>query len=489
MQPSEVTYLGAFRLPEVHTGLPAIWDWGGQAMTYYPEGDPGGGGDGFPGSLYATGLDTANYVSEFSIPTPSTSRNLSALPVAITLQELADVREGLFAGFDEMPLASMQYLPAQGGQSSEQLYLAWGQHLHSASAGPTHAWCDLDLEHPNTQGAWWIGDADAAAAGFIYSVDAYLLAIPDAWADAHAGGMKLATGRFRDGGWSGTGPSLIACGPWLDGTPPPPGAELSYRTLLLYSHTRGGAPPVSQRLDGYSDSDVWNGGAWITAGTKSAVVFAGTKGSGYTWYGFYTPASVAAPPLFGEGAPCPHTAGEIMCYQPDGVTPCTPQELGLCTGAAVVEASRGWWASRFDAQLLFYDPDDLAAVAAGTMEPHEPQPYATLDLDEHLLLNATMADVTMYIGHGDQRNSRLGEPAYDRANGRVYLLELFADEYRPVVHVFEVEAGATPATYRLTVSKLGTGSGTVTSVPSGIRCGGDCTHDYAAGTGVTLTAT
>ncbi|MCP4657070.1 MAG: hypothetical protein GY856_16795, partial [bacterium] len=46
-----------------------------------------------------------------------------------------------------------------------------------------------------------------------------------------------------------------------------------------------------------------------------------------------------------------------------------------------------------------------------------------------------------------------------------------------------------PATYRLTVSKLGTGSGTVTSVPSGIRCGGDCTHDYAAGTGVTLTAT
>ncbi len=41
----------------------------------------------------------------------------------------------------------------------------------------------------------------------------------------------------------------------------------------------------------------------------------------------------------------------------------------------------------------------------------------------------------------------------------------------------------------LTVSRSGTGSGTVTSVPAGINCGADCTEGYNYGTQVTLTAT
>jgi len=45
------------------------------------------------------------------------------------------------------------------------------------------------------------------------------------------------------------------------------------------------------------------------------------------------------------------------------------------------------------------------------------------------------------------------------------------------------------ATYALTVSKTGTGSGTVTSSPAGINCGTDCTELYNSGTVVTLTAT
>jgi len=42
--------------------------------------------------------------------------------------------------------------------------------------------------------------------------------------------------------------------------------------------------------------------------------------------------------------------------------------------------------------------------------------------------------------------------------------------------------------YTLTVQKAGSGSGTVTSSPSGIDCGSDCTETYNAGTIVTLTA-
>jgi hypothetical protein len=43
--------------------------------------------------------------------------------------------------------------------------------------------------------------------------------------------------------------------------------------------------------------------------------------------------------------------------------------------------------------------------------------------------------------------------------------------------------------FTLDVTKSGTGSGTVTSSPSGINCGGDCTNDYTDGQLVTLTAT
>jgi hypothetical protein len=48
--------------------------------------------------------------------------------------------------------------------------------------------------------------------------------------------------------------------------------------------------------------------------------------------------------------------------------------------------------------------------------------------------------------------------------------------------------GATPTEYALSVVRSGTGSGSVTSMPSGISCGTDCSEPYANGTTVTLTA-
>jgi hypothetical protein len=51
---------------------------------------------------------------------------------------------------------------------------------------------------------------------------------------------------------------------------------------------------------------------------------------------------------------------------------------------------------------------------------------------------------------------------------------------------FEPATG--PAVFTLTVGKAGSGSGTVTSVPAGIDCGGVCSGNYQEGTTVTLTA-
>ena len=46
-----------------------------------------------------------------------------------------------------------------------------------------------------------------------------------------------------------------------------------------------------------------------------------------------------------------------------------------------------------------------------------------------------------------------------------------------------------PGSFTLSVGKTGTGSGTVTSSPSGINCGGTCSAPYSDGTPVSLTAT
>jgi hypothetical protein len=51
-----------------------------------------------------------------------------------------------------------------------------------------------------------------------------------------------------------------------------------------------------------------------------------------------------------------------------------------------------------------------------------------------------------------------------------------------------IEIAAAPSGQTLTVTKGGSGSGTVTSVPAGISCGSDCSEAYASGTSVTLTA-
>ena len=424
LSPSDLTYLGAFRLPDREPAAndSESWEYGGEALAYRPDGDPGGDADGYPGSLFGTGNGISNYVSEIGIPAPSLSRNVEDLNVAATIQGFHDVRGGIFEVWEEIPRIGMEYLPAQGDQTSPKLYLAFGQHLHGEGLLPTHGWCEIDLSAPNTAGGWYIGNEP------LYYTTGYLFTIPQAWADMYTGGATLAVGRYRDGGLSGTGPSLYAYAPWLDGNPPDPNTRLSFSSLLRYSSILD--DPTDFRMEGYRDPDEWEGGAWITAGDKTAVVFAGTKATGpYWWYGFYSPA--------GDGMPCVHTEGDIYCFNADG-TQCATELKGDCAGHAV--ESRGWWSSRFDTQIIFYDPDDFASVLNGTMEPYEPQPYAVLDIDDHLFLNATVEPDM--LGSGDQRRYRIGEMAYDRDRGFLYIIEKFADGAKPVIHVFSIPVAA-----------------------------------------------
>jgi len=118
-----------------------------------------------------------------------------------------------------------------------------------------------------------------------------------------------------------------------------------------------------------------------------------------------------------------------------GGTPCPASDLTECTGH---NGFRGWWSSAFAAQILFYDPADLAAVAAGEIAPHAPQPYARLGIDDRLLFNPAGIEPET-LGTGVQRRYRIGAVAYDPRGARLFVLELFADRDKPVVLVWALD--------------------------------------------------
>ena len=75
--------------------------------------------------------------------------------------------------------------------------------------------------------------------------------------------------------------------------------------------------------------------------------------------------------------------------------------------------------------------------------------------------------------------------ALDPADGTVWVV----GEYVASASQWAATVANVSGPQRLTVSKSGKGTGTVTSAPAGISCPTDCTEFYDAGTGVTLTAT
>jgi hypothetical protein len=383
IQPDDFLYVGAFRLPDNGTdSLIKSWNYGGHSMTYYPYGDLDGPDDGYPGSIFATGHAWEHQISEIdiSVPVVSETKQLADLNTAKTLQSFHDIID---VSKLEIPRTGLAYLHPQGSQRTPKLYFCWGFHMQDGPPDFTHGWCELDLSNPIIQRGWYLAGLSSHIQNM--STNDYMCGIPSDWADENTLGMRLATGRFRDGGWSGQGPALFAIGPWNQGNPPPFGAALQNLPLILYSSTYiyGSDNHI---MDKYHHSDEWSGVAWITAGSKSAVIFIGTKGFGDCWYG-----------------------------NPDG--PCMDCE------------NRGWWSDEFRGQIIFYDTYELAEVAAGLKQPWEPQPYAFMDID-HYLFNVTSI----------QQKHHVNACCFDFMHGLLYVFEHRADGDKPIIHVWRLNS-------------------------------------------------
>jgi hypothetical protein len=381
LTPGDIVYVGAFRLPGGSGG--SNWGYSGGGATYYPGGDPRGARDGFPGSLFAFGHDWHYFVSEVSIPRPVRSRNVKRLPVARTLQQFSNIRRGVKLTGETFRYGALAYLPRQGQQKTGKLYFSFGFHMQYKRV-TSHGWRELNLTAGPSSGLWYIGQESPH-----YTND-YMFEIPAQWADRYVGGRRLATGRYREGGLSGLGPTLYAIAPWQHGNPPPPGAVIKPIPLIKYSPHTG-----PHRMKGYMHCLFFTGGAWLTWKGRSAVVLVGTMPLGKCWYGY-------------RNGTTHHDCA-----------PRCPESLG----------SRGYWASRTQPQLMFFDPNDLAAVARGQKKSWQPQPYAVFSLEPFMLRPKP---------HPNER-FLVGAMAYDRARGFLYVFERRAeDDEKSVVHVFRL---------------------------------------------------
>jgi len=402
LAPEDLIYRGAFRLP-ADSG-DSNWEYSGYAMTYYPAGDPEGSDDGYPGSLFAVGHDHQQMVSEISIPAPviSETKDVGELNTAGTLQPFADIRGGL-VGELEIPRAGLEYLPSADPAQAGKLHFCWGQHFQDERQ-PSHGWSELALSEPNPQGLWRLDDFTN------YVSNDYLFEIPPAWSEQHLPGYRLATGRFRDGRWGGLGPAILAYAPPNEANPPANGATIDQvKPLLMYGTPQAGVVELEvsdeHKMKGFSESDEWSGGAWLTAGKRAAVILLGAKATGKTWYGFAN--GVVYPTSGDPNEPVP----EVPPFPYD---------------------ARGWWSEGVSAQILFFDPKDFAAVASGAREPWQPQPYATLVIDEQIFEPG--------YDHVRQKRYLLGDCAFDRERGLLYVIErqVKQDEERSLVHVFAI---------------------------------------------------
>lgn len=352
IQPSNLVYQGAFRLPtarysgDVDPSSREVWSYGGQGLAFNPNGDPNNSGGGPTGSLFGTCHAQIGWIGEISIPAPviSATKKAADLNVATQLQNFYKGGAGA---------SGLAYLPAQGSQTGPKLYTT--SVGASASATPLIRWDETTLNAIQTQGPWYV----KTPAGVILDIRAaqnYVAPIPATWAAANTGGRCLLIGGGLES--SRAGPTLVAIGPWLDGNPPAANGSITGINLLAYQNVAG------KQMTGYSTKDIWNGAAWLTVLSDSAVVLFGTKDIG---------------------------GGTMHAY------------------------------------ALFFNPADLAAVAAGTKNPWEPQPFATLDLDSYMFGAHNIYDAT-----------------YDSVNGLLYLSEggSSADGSRPIIHVFYVNVPA-----------------------------------------------
>jgi hypothetical protein len=424
LQPSDLTYQGAFRLPD-------SFNWGARGLSFYSPGNGGSGSlfiTGFEGLLNDAGAPCDGaagckaYYGELSIPEPGTEIDWENLPVATFLRSMTAFDGGLIQTLntDYVFVSGIQYIPRQGSQTGGKIY------------GSLDAWYPEGDFGDDSFPTIWFSSPDGTGARGLFSVGPetapyhgrkmgdYLFAVPQWYADRYLGGRILLTGRARgtpagdhpenttQGG--SQGPTLFAFQPWQTENPV---ANTSLDAIpLLYYRVKYpgcagpdigvGGEPVDCDYVGFSMCDAWSGGGFVEAGAKNAVLILGHKGSTNCYY-------------------CGDPLDDSECSK----TPLSG-ECDLFCGE-----SRGYHCGPYERQIIFYDTDELGQAAQGAREPWTVLPY-------------TIWRPTSFYLKGDAQGNvceDAGGMAVDDSGRRLFMIERgLGTENAAVVHVWQYNA-------------------------------------------------
>jgi hypothetical protein len=440
LQPNNLVYEGAFRLPAERNPGPNATDWelanglasfnfGGWAMAFNEANN----------SLFLTGNNQGSMVAEITIPTPVVSSDLGSLNLATFVQPFSDPTE---AKIDEINPGSTNakkiggMLPYQG-----KLYVTGYDYYDGLETQiASHFIADPDLSIVgDVQGAYELNAPgcdrndpstleNCLGAGFF---DGYFGLVPLEWQAAFGG--PVINGNCCLGVISRTsyGPALFTIDPAQLGVVPLPARPLLYYPSAHPLLETGLTPCLdvatcSPIVDGWSlNSTLFNGtteikGVAFPSGWRSVLFFGrhgglggatGVPGLGQFCYGPGTEDPLLAGKPFVEiVSDVAVPTGDNYCYDPE-------------------DNSKGVHGYPYHYYVWAYDANDLAAVASGAKQPWDVKPYAVWELNgvPFPTLGATRASM-----------------AFDQQNGRIFIAQYQADAVDPnttlsVIHVFKVQ--------------------------------------------------
>jgi len=398
INPSGFTYLGAI-------GLPEDFAYGADGLAFNPNGDGGqtgsGSTDGFPGSFFVTDINQPHrgFVGEVTIPEPiiTSTKNIEDLNQATIIQTPVNIRPDNVNNWEyvDVWLTGLEYV-----ENENRLYSSWAIY-YDVIFDKTASLSCIDannLASGEKYGAWFLGSSDESEIPNDPYLNDYLFKVPQNWADENLSGQSLINGRYREGGLSGLGPTFYSTSPTVSGDPPAANTEADFTTLLQYG-------PVEESdnynfpnsLNDYNHADWWKGADWISVDEQNAVVVIGNKGLGHNYYGYN---------------------GERMRH--DWVI----ADLPYPEFAETDPDGKGWKAYNTVPMIIFYNPDDLAAVASETLESYTPQPYAALRLNKNAFFSS---------------EAQISSAAYDSYNNLLYITEFLPEEFgNVIIHVWEI---------------------------------------------------
>ena len=386
----DIEYMGAFRYPD-NTPGGSNWSYALPGLALKPNGDSANIDGGQSGSLFGFGHSWQRMVGEFSIPVPVISKNESSLNKARTLGGFRNMLSPNMPANLQWFLPSMTFIPNVNQPGGGRIYFTlqdnyfFSEQKSISSASPIES-------NPDPKGVWSIGSTGTRPS--YYGAYGYVTGVPQVWADSFTGGRSMLFGGHRPGPYP-AGPSLHSV--TIDhSNSPQDNTDLPYTTLLEYSASVTSQNSGPHPMDMYNYADHWRGVGLIQYGGKNTLVFGGNKDFGKTWYGY----------------PDGTEFGDVVSDYPQNTPP----------------HEKGPRSEYVQNTLLFYDPEDLRKVARGELLPYEPQPYASLNLQ-----NDVISDSVSYW--------QMTGMTVDNENGIIYTVQDDADRAsrQPIIHMWKIK--------------------------------------------------